>query len=437
MAKAKLLKDARMRVFIFIWFGQLVSTIGSGLSNFALDVWVYQRTGSVTQFALAALSSQLPYILMLPIAGTLVDRWNRRYCMIISDSGLALSILAVAILLVTGRLEVWHVYVASAVGSLFGAFQEPAYSASIPQLVPKEQLGRANGMSQLGESVARLLSPVLGGLLVITIRLEGVIIIDFVTFFFSLITLLSVRFPQVKTTHTEELSLNSMFSEVIYGWKYITARPGLFGLETYEAASNFMGEMFGVLIMPFVLSFASPATLGVILSISGVGALVGSIIMSTYGGPRRLIYSLLGFELLGGLCIFVAGIRPSVPLFTLAVFLAFLGIPIISGSGEAIWQKKVPPEVQGRVFATKEMISMSTQPLAYLLAGPLADRVFEPLMATNGALANTIGQIIGVGAGRGIALLYTILGILTMLLTVAVYHYPRVRFVEDELPDQI
>ncbi len=428
-------KDARMRVFMIVWFGQLISVIGSGLSSFALDIWVYQRTGSITQFALAALCSQLPNILMLPVAGALVDRWNRRFCIIISESGLCLSMLAIIFLLATGQLEVWHVYIASIVGSIFNAFQEPAYSATIPLLVPKQHLGRANGMARLGEAVARLFSPVLAGVLIVTIHLEGVIILDFATYIFSVITLLSVRFP--KTTPADSELNASLLSEVVYGWKYITARPGLLGLETFQAVTNFFEEIFTLLIIPLVLSFASPATLGIVLSISAIGGLLGALIMSTYGGPPRLIYSLLGFELLAGLCIFVAGVQPSIPLFTVAAFLVCLGVPIVYGSGEAIWQKKVPQEVQGRVFATKQMIATSSQPLAYLLAGPLADRLFEPLMAKNGSLASSIGQIIGVGPGRGIGLLFTILGILIVLLTFAAYYYPRLRFVEDELPDQI
>jgi MFS family permease len=357
--------------------------------------------------------------------------------MIMSDSGLGLSILAIALLLTIGHLEVWHIYIAGAVGSIFSAFQGTAYSATIPLLVPKQHLARANGMVELGEAGARLISPVLGGALLVTIHLQGVIVIDFATFLFSLITLLFVRFPSTKTTPALEAKKDSLLSEATIGWKYITSRPGLLGLEIYQAASNFVGEIFGLLIMPLVLSFTSPASLGIILSIVGAGALVGTLVMSTCGGPQRLIYSVLGFELLGGLSILVAGLRPSAPLFTVATFLAFLGVPIIYGCGQAIWQKKVPHELQGRVFATKQMIAMSSQPVAYLIAGPLADRVFEPLMAVNGPLASSIGQIIGVGPGRGIGLLFTVLGTFNILLTIVAYHYPRLRLIEDDLPDLI
>lgn len=426
-----------MRVFILIWFGQLVSLIGSGLTGFALGIWVYQRTGSVTQFALISLCTTLPLILISPLAGTLVDRWNRRWAMLLSDSAAGLSTLAIALLLVAGRLEVWHIYLAAAWGSIFSAFQWPAYAAATTLLVPKKHLGRASGMTQLGQAVAQLISPVLAGVLLVTIQLPGIILLDFATFLCALVTLLLVRFPDAKTTAAPEAGKGSLLREAAYGWRYITARPGLFGLLIFFTASNFLLGFVVVLATPLVLSFASSVVLGTILSIGGMGMLVGSLVMSTWGGSQRRINIVFGFMLLSGLCIMAAGLRPSIPLFALATFLFFFGLPIINGSCQVIFQKKVEPLVQGRVFALNGAIAGASLPVAYAIAGPLADKVFEPLMASNGALAGSIGQLIGVGPGRGIGLLFIVMGALTILVTVAAYQYPPLRVVEDELPDAI
>ena len=426
-----------MRVFILIWFGQLVSLIGSGLTGFALGVWMYQRTGSVTQFALISLSTTLPFIVISPLAGALVDRWNRRWIMILSDSGAGLSTGAIALLLVTGRLETWHIYLATATSSTFSAFQWPAYIATTTLLVPKQHLGRASGMTQLGQALAQLISPVLAGILLGSIKLQGVILLDFATFLFALVTLLLVRFPDAKTTAAGEAGKDSLLRSAAYGWTYITARPGLLALLIFFTLSNFLVGVVEVLTTPLVLSFASAAVLGIILSIGGTGMLVGSLVISTWGGPQRRINNVFGFMLLGGLCILVAGLRTSVPLFALAAFFFFLGLPIINGSSQVIFQKKVAPNVQGRVFALNGAIAGASLPLAYAIAGPLADRVFEPLMAPNGPLAGSIGQIIGVGPGRGIGLLFIVMGALTILVTLAAYQYPRLRLVEDELPDAI
>lgn len=426
-----------MRVFILMWFGQLVSLIGSGLTGFALGVWVYQRTNSVTQFALISLSTALPFIVISPVAGALVDRWNRRWVMIFSDSGAGLSSLTIALLLATSKLETWHIYLVTAVSSTFSAFQWPAYTAATTLLVPKQHLGRASGMTQLGESIAQLISPVLGGVLLVTIQLQGIILLDFATFLFALVTLLSIRFPEIKTIPARETGKDSLQISAAYGWTYITARPGLLGLLIFFAASNFLVGVVSVLITPLVLSFTSAAVLGTILSCGGIGMLVGSLVISTCGVPQRLIYGVLGFELLGGLCILVAGLHTSVPLFAVSAFLFFFGLPITNACSQVIWQKKVAPDVQGRVFGIRRMITESSLPLAYLIAGPLVDQVFEPLMAPNGPLAGSIGQLIGVGPGRGIGLLFIVMGTLTMLATVVAYQYPRLRLVEIELPDAI
>ena len=426
-----------MGVFILIWFGQLVSLIGSGLTGFALGVWVYQSTGSVTQFALISLSTTLPLITISPLAGALVDRWDRRWVMILSDSGAGLSTLALTLLLVTGRLEIWHIYLATAVSSALSAFQWPAYIATTTLLVPKQYLDRASGMTQLGSAVSRLISPVLGGVLLVTIQLQGVILLDFATFLFALVTLLSVRFPKAKATAGSKSGKGSLLREIAYGWTYITDRPGLLGLVIFFVAMNFLAGVVEVLVTPLVLSFASATTLGTVLSIGGSGMLIGSLVMSTYGGPQQRINTVFGFMLLGGLCILAAGLRPSVPLFALAAFLFFLGLPLINGSSQVIFQRKVVPDVQGRVFALNDALAGASLLLAYGIAGPLADRVFEPLMAPNGLLAGSVGQIIGVGPGRGIGLLFIVMGALTMLGTIAAYQYSPLRLVEHELPDAI
>jgi len=427
-----------MQVFFVIWLGQLVSLVGSGLTGFALGLWVYQRSGSVTQFAFIALFTVLPNILLSPVAGVLVDRWDRRWTMILSDAGAALSTLAVAILFLTNHLEVWHIYLAAATSSACSAFQVPAYLALITLLVPKQQLGRTGGMVQIGQAASDILAPALAGLLVVTIQVWGVLLIDFVTFLFAVLTLLMVRVPEHRIIARGKLGGQSLLSEAAYGWTYIAARPGLLGLLIFLAATNFfLGGMVGPLITPMILEIASPQILGIVISIAGSGMLVSSLVMSAWGGPQRRIAGILGFELLCGLCIVLIGLRPSAWLIAIGAFGAHFTLPIINGSNLAIWQSKVAPEVQGRVFAAQQAIAKAATPLAYLAAGPLADRIFGPALASGGPLAGSVGQIVGVGPGRGIGLLFIVMGILTMLATGIAYLNPRIRLVEGELPDVI
>jgi MFS transporter, DHA3 family, macrolide efflux protein len=425
-----------MAVFTLVWLGQMVSIIGSGLTSFALDIWVYQQTRSVTQFALASLCTLLPPLLLSPIAGALVDRWNRRWCMILSDCGTALCVMAIAVLVYSDRLEVWHVYIVVAIASTFGAFQNPAYQASIAMLVPKAHLHRANSMIQTGDALAMLLPPVLGGFMLVSLGLPGVIAIDFGTFLFSIVTLFLVRIPDPEPTEDTDRPI-SFWAEVVYGWKYIRARPGLMGLMLLFVVGNFVLAIVGQLIAPLVLSFANAGVLGIVYAIDGVGMLLGTLLIGMGKTPSRQVSAILGFQMLGGFCLLLTGFQASIPAIALSTFLFSFGSTIINISSQYIWQTKVAPNVQGRVFAVERMLGSSLQPFAYILVGPLADRVFEPLMAVNGALAGSVGQIIGVGAGRGIGLMFILMGAITIATTVAGYQYPRLRLLEDELADQI
>lgn len=427
-----------MRVFFLILFGQFISLTGSGMTGFALGVWAYQRTGSVTRFALISFFAALPGILISPLAGALVDRYDRRGMMILSDAGSGFCTLAMALLLWSARLEMWHIYFFVALSSCFLAFQWPAHSAAITLLVPKQQLGRASGMVQSSQAGAQLISPVLAGVLMVSLGVEGVMLVDVATFLFALFTLLVVRIPAPpKSAAQEGGQKGSLRQEALYGWTYIRARPGLFGLLRFFFLTNFLISMALVLISPMVLAFSTATVLGVVLTLAGAGMLVGGLLMSVWGGTKRRIHGLLGFAALQSLCMIAGGLRPSAALVAVAAFGFLFANAFVTASSQAIWQSKVAPDVQGRVFAVRRMAAWAAMPLAYLVAGPLTDRVLAPLLAPGGALAGSVGRVIGVGTGRGIALLLIISGLFTLLVILAAYLDPRVRRLEDELPDAV
>jgi DHA3 family macrolide efflux protein-like MFS transporter len=421
--------------FAIIWLGQCVSLVGSGLTSFALGVWVFESTGSATQFALIGLCAVLPRVLLSPLAGTIVDRWDRRRVMIVSDAGAGLSTLLLALLLFAGQLEMWHIYLLTMVNAAFGTVQWPAFAAVTTLLVSKQNLGRANGMVQLGQAVSEILAPALAGILVGLIQLEGVILIDFATFVVAVSTLLLVRFPKPEASAEDVPAKTSLWRQLTIGWTYISARPGLLGLLVFTAVVNFVWGMVGALIVPLVLGWTSSDVLGIIISGAGMGLLTGSLLMSIWGGPRRRVNGVIYFELLSGLCFMLIGLSPSFWPTALGAFGAHLTIAVVFGSNQAIWQSKVAPDIQGRVFATQQMVARAAAPLAYLLAGPLADRVFDPLLADGGPLAGSVGQMLGTGPGRGIGLLFVLMGAIKILISLAGQLNPHIRCVEDELPD--
>jgi DHA3 family macrolide efflux protein-like MFS transporter len=424
-----------MRTFFTVWGGQLVSVIGTSLTGFGLQIWVYTETGSVTALAIASLFFALPSTLISPFAGALVDRWDRRRVMLGADALAGVATLIIAGLYVADSLAVWHVYALVGVGAIGNAFQAPAWLASIPLLVPKNQLGRANGLVQLNDGLALVVAPALAGAILVIFGLGGILLTDVATFLVAVGTLMMVRFPRPK--HHDETRTGSVRSDAVAGWRYIKDRPGLFGLLWVYAGVNFALSFGNVLFIPLILAFASEAAVGGVLSAAGVGAVVGSVVVSAWGGPKQRVRGTMIAIGVAGVGITIAGIAPSVLLVGVSAFSLMAMVPVANTASQVLWQTKVPPSVQGRVFAIRRMISQAISPIAILAAGPLADGIFEPLLAEDGALAGTIGSIIGTGPGRGVGLMFIVSGILVLIIAIVGYALPRIRHLETELPDHI
>ena len=428
-------ESRRLRTFLQVWAGQTASLLGSGLTSFALGVWVFQQTGSATSFTLISVMASLPGMLFFPIAGALVDRWNRRLAILLSDSASAVITIAILALVLSDQLAIWHIYLYAGANSLFKALQFPAFSAAVTQLVPKKHLGRASGMISIGQATSSTLAPVLAAGLMSFSSLSAVILADLVTFTIALINLLLVRIPKPKATEAGKASRGTLTQEIKAGWTYIRKRPGLLGLLAFFAGFNFLVPAAFVLTTPLVLSFGDAKDLGATLSTASLGVLAGGFLMTAWGGPKRKIYGILGAAPLPILGLLLTGLRPSLLLIGIGMFLVIGVTPILMGCSQAIWQRKVEQDLQGRVFAIRAVVGRITTPFAYLLAGPLADHVFEPLLRSDGALAGSLGPIFGVGPGRGIGLLFVVFALCFATLTIVASRYRPLRDVELDLPD--
>jgi hypothetical protein len=260
-------------------------------------------------------------------------------------------------------------------------------------------------------------------------------VIDFVTFLIAVGTLLLVKIPQPKRAELDDKK-SSILAAALFGWNYIKARPGLFGLLWYFAMVNFLLNWSGVLVGPMLLSRFPASTLGTVQMVVGVGMLAGGILSSVWAGPKRRITAVIGFIGLALIGMIVAGLRPSPFFVGGGLFWLMIFIPLASASSQAVFQSKVAPEVQGRVFSIRGMISRSVMPISFLIAGPLADHVFGPLLDVDGAWANTLlGTLLGTGAGRGIGLMFVASALAGIVVSVITYANPRIRNIEDELPD--
>jgi hypothetical protein len=433
-----------MRSFLVIWAGQLVSSLGSGLTGFAIPVVVFQKTGSAEQFGLLLFAWMLPSLLLSPVAGTLVDRWDRRRVLIAADTGSAVMSLTLAGLVLSGRFELWYLFLATVLASLISAFQEPAFTASIAALVPRRHYARAVGLVQLLGPMSMIVAPLLGGALVVTIGLGGIMVIDTVTFLAAIAGLALVSIPRPPRLEVAAepddgpawLAAGRRFGrDAAQGLHFLRARPGLFGMLVFFAVTNFWTGFVNPLLAPMVLSFTRPVQFATVQAAAGLGAVVGGVIIGIWGGPRHRMAGVIGSLVLGGVCIVALGLRPSVPLIAGAVFVWAFTSPLLMASSSAIWMSKTPQALLGRVFSVRRMVTMSMMPMAVLVAGPLADRVFEPLLMPGGALAGSVGSTLGVGPGRGIALMFVGIGVLMSLTAAAAWLVPAIRNVERDVPD--
>ena len=426
-----------MRGFTVVWFGQLISFLGTSMTQFALTIWAWEKTGVATTLALVGFSFVLPYILASPFAGALVDRWDRKLVMMLSDIASGISTLAVLLLFLSGRLEVWHLYVTSAFSGAFQAFQFPAFSAAVTLMLDKEQYAKANGMLSLARSASGIFAPVAAGILLPIIGIGGIMSFDVLSFVVAVgaLTVIHVPSPPDSTPAKERPSL---LEDSVFGFRYIKERPSLLGLQSIFFIVNFVASISFALLAPMILSRTGndSIVLGSVQSAFGVGGVVGGLLMSAWGGPKKKVYGLLlglvSSSLLGNV---LMGLGRSAPLWVVAAFFFLFVNPITNGCSQAIWQSKVPPELQGRVFSTRALIAQASQPVAMFVAGPLADRLMEPAMMPGGSLAPVFGWLVGTGPGAGMALIFIFAGLIGALTGLGGLLVDAVRNVEDIIPD--
>ena len=430
-------RPSGMTGFTIVWVGQLVSLLGTSMTNFALTIWAFEQTGRATDLALIGFFFMVPLLIVSPMAGAIVDRNDRKFMMMVSDLASGVVTIIVLILFATGLLEVWHLYITAAISGTFQTFQWPAYSAAISTMLPKEQYARANGMISLAESGSGIFAPVLAGALLSFFGLNAVFAIDIVTFIVAIGALLVVNIPNPKRTEAGAESQGSIWKESAYGFRYILARPSLLGLQLLFFGTNFMNALGFTVFAPMILARTGSNELifGSVQSVTAVGGVAGGLLMSAWGGPKRLVHGVVFGWAITGIAQSVFGAGQALPIWAVAGFLLAVTGPIINGSNQAIWQAKVAPDVQGRVFAIRRLIAWVSAPIAQLIAGPLADFVMEPAMQEGGALAGAFGWLVGTGSGAGMGLMMVVSGLFVTLVALGAFTNPAVRNAEDLLPD--
>lgn len=429
-----LLKLAGFPLFVFILLGQSAALLGATVTNFALGLWAYEKAGSVADYTWIAVASTLPAIFAGPLLGVFIDRWPRKQTLLLAQMGNALVLGAVTALYYLDRLSVSYIVMIVPFGAIFGTILQISFTSTVSSLVGKDRLNQANGLIGLVFGLIQLAGPLLGGIALDHFSLEYILDANLLAYVIAILALAISAIPNVASQHADQ-TRPSVLSDLKNGFSYLSSKPGLMGGLWMFTLIWFGVSVIQVLFVPMALGIGTKTDLGFIQTCAGFGLLIGGILMVTWKGPQRLVY---------GIAIPCFGVSISFTLLPLSThvnviafssFVAMAMIPLANASSQTLWQRKILPAYQGRVFALRSTIMKAAQPLAYICAGYLADSLFEPNMAVGGAWSEAVGEYWGAGKGRGAALLMSLFGMTCFLLVSIGFSIRSIRRSDIDLPD--
>ncbi|GLX00433.1 non-ribosomal peptide synthetase/MFS transporter [Microtetraspora sp. NBRC 16547] len=426
--------EPSMRRFLTVSLGQFVSLTGTALTQWALPIWIYTQTNSLTWFGMFGVVAMVPGILLLPLAGAFVDRLDRRRILIAAGLASGTLELVMALLFWTDRLQVGYVLVLLGLLAIASVFQRTAFTAAIPQLAPKRYLGHANGVNQLINGAATLFMPLVAAALLAGVGLGAILAIDIVSYVLAVGVLLMVRFPDLMGRIRRE----QLLTQIKQGFGYLWHNRGFRAVLLYSGSFNLLLATPMLLISPLVLEFGTMADVGTVSFAEALGAIIGGLTMTLWGGPqRRLMPRSILATLAVALFFVLAGLRPSVGLVAVGMFGAGMGLVFSQSIYMTILQVKVPQRFHGRVVAITQAVTWSTFPIGFGILAPLSGAVLEPLMAHDGALASTVGAVIGTGPGRGIALAFILFGLGMAVVSVVSLRSRILSRLDIDMPDAL
>lgn len=398
-----------MKKFMTIWVGEFISSIGSGMTAFAVAIYVYQVTASVTMVSLVALLAFLPMILLSPVGGILADRYDRRLMMILGDSLSVIGLLVIYISIQTGKGGVLPIYIGVAISSVFVSLLEPAYRATVTDLLSEDEYARASGLVQIAANSKYLISPFIAGLILSVTDIRTILILDMATVFVTVLTIALVR----KSIHISKPRTDNpnFFKEFKEGFRSITSDKGVRSLVVLMAFMCFFIGFIQTLMTPMILSFADEKTLGIMESLSAVGMLIGSVVIGALN-IKKDYSKVLTVSLIGaGVFMALTGTTTTIWLIVAFCMMFFTALPFVNTCADVLVRTRIPNDMQGRAWGLISLLTQIGFVAAYALCGVLADYVFEPMLVEGGILTESVGKVIGIGEGRGIGLMLVVAGI--------------------------
>lgn len=402
------MKNKSLKTYLLLWSTQSLSALGSGLTGYSLVLLLYTQSGSALQTALLSVCSYAPYVLMSIFAGALSDRWNKKKIMLFCDLIAALSTVVVLLLIRTGSLEVWHLYLINALNGLMNTVQQPAAEVSATMLIPKEHYQRTSGLRSFSQSLNSILTPVIATSLFTLTGIEVVIAVDLSTFFIAFLTLLFIRIPEPpKTDENKE----SLIASAKSGLSWIKKNPIILNLILFLACINLVASIYDAALPAMIISKSGETALGIVNTCVGIASLLGSIMTTVLPSPKNRVRAIcLSLFISMSTENFMLAFGGGTLLWSIGAVLGWIVIPYMNGNMDVIFRGTIPAEMQGRVYACRNALQFFTIPLGFFLGGVLVDEVFEPLMLRESA-DSLLTRLFGEGKGSGASFLFFCIGI--------------------------
>ena len=421
-----------MRNFYKLWLGELISNIGSGMTAFALSVYVYEKTGSVSYVSLITLLSFMPSIVLSPIGGLLADRYDRRLLMIIGDLFSGLGLVYILWNIQAGEKSIVPIFVGITFSSIFTSLLEPSYRATLTDILEAENYAKASGLIQVAGSAKYLISPVIAGMILSVADIRIILLLDILTFITTCLMIFLVR--KSMNSETQNYKKDS-FKGLLEGLFIIKENRGVYSLVIIMFFVCFFMGFIQILIRPMILALSSVKTAGMMESLCAVGLLIGSLWIGIAGIKKNYSKILAVACFFCGIFMSMTGVNENLNIIGISTFLFFSTLPFMNSCADVLVRVSIPTELQGRVWGLISLITQMGTVVAYIISGIMADYVFEPMFNKNGILVENIGIIIGTGKGRGIGFMLILSGIGMLIIAIVIWKNGEIREVSEKCVD--
>ena len=421
-----------MKNFYKLWLGELISSIGSGMTAFALSVYVYKKTGSVSYVSLITLLSFMPSIVLSPIGGLLADRYDRRLLMIIGDLFSGLGLVYILWSIQAGEKSIVPIFVGITFSSIFTSLLEPSYRATLTDILEEENYAKASGLIQVAGSAKYLISPVIAGMILSVADIRVILLLDILTFITTCLMIFLVR--KSMNSETQNYKKDS-FKGLLEGLFIIKENKGVYSLVIIMFFVCFFMGFIQILIRPMILALSSVKTAGIMESLCAVGLLIGSLWIGIAGIKKNYSKILAVASFFCGIFMSMTGVNENLAIIGISTFLFFSTLPFMNSCADVLVRVSVPNELQGRVWGLISLITQMGTVTAYIISGVMADYIFEPMFNKNGILVENIGIIIGTGKGRGIGFMLILSGIGMLIMAIVIWKNGEIREVSEKCVD--